>query len=742
MTRAIRDTESWRPSIFSMTSQDQKSAFRELIEREPSIALVDTLHEQLRDCARTRVKNKQASEDTIRANVERVLDGADEASFGNWIYFPWRQQAVHLLPESLFRELRLDRNRHKLTASEQGILLEKTIGIVGLSVGSSALTTLALEGVGGHFRIADFDALDVSNLNRLRAGVLDIGINKAVLAARSILEIDPYLDVAVFPGGIGSGNLDEFLDRLDLLIEECDDLQMKVRLRERARAMRIPVLMETTDRGMLDIERFDIEPERALFHGRIGQVSSHQLEQSSNRDRVPFVLAILDERQISASLAASLVEMEKSVYTWPQLASAVSLGGALLCHAARHVLLGKHQLSGRFYVDLDRLVSAENVHEGPAGGAGADAVEVCSTRECPPPPRLGAGLVTDSEARFLVDHARYAPSGGNVQPWQFVFRAGVIECSEHPTRAASFLDLGGWGARIALGAAIENICIAAESIGCRAIVREMGTGSPLASIAFERVGAAAESSLRRAIFDRITNRRRLPQPPLSEARRRGLLAEAERLGLQLVLTEGGDQARELGAVLGAADRLRFTIRQYHAEMMSELRFSDAEAALDRTGIDVATLELSPADLAGVQLARRWDVMAFLAKEGLGEALEDGARRATTECAAVGLLAAPSDMSLIEAGRRLQRLWLYAASSDLAWQPWTAILPMYARAKIGAGLSDREQKAILSAGQRLMELWPLPENTQPLFVFRVLERAPAPSRASLRLSVDEVLRTLR
>ena len=43
---------------------------------------------------------------------------------------------------------------------------------------------------------ADFDTLALSNLNRLSCGVADLGQNKAVVAARRLFEVDPYLEVA------------------------------------------------------------------------------------------------------------------------------------------------------------------------------------------------------------------------------------------------------------------------------------------------------------------------------------------------------------------------------------------------------------------------------------------------------------------------------------------------------------------------------------------------------------------
>jgi hypothetical protein len=63
----------------------------------------------------------------------------------------------------------------------------------------------------------------------------------------------------------------------DLLVEECDSLDIKLLLRERARAHRIPVVMETSDRGMLDVERHDLEPDRPILHGLVGSLSAADL---------------------------------------------------------------------------------------------------------------------------------------------------------------------------------------------------------------------------------------------------------------------------------------------------------------------------------------------------------------------------------------------------------------------------------------------------------------------------------
>jgi tRNA A37 threonylcarbamoyladenosine dehydratase len=62
---------------------------------------------------------------------------------------------------------------------------------MGLSVGQSVSLALAMERSFGELRIADFDELDLSNINRIRTGVYNLKIQKTVIVAREIAEIDP-----------------------------------------------------------------------------------------------------------------------------------------------------------------------------------------------------------------------------------------------------------------------------------------------------------------------------------------------------------------------------------------------------------------------------------------------------------------------------------------------------------------------------------------------------------------------
>lgn len=239
------DDGSWRPLLFRARREDDARSLADLLASGRVREVRDTLLLQVAELIETEQPAARLGAAALReAAVLRAGERPEE--YGTWAWYPWSGLLVHLLDEAEFVALRSNRNLYEITREEATRLRAARIGIVGLSVGQSAAMTMAQEGVGGTFRIADPDVLGLSNLNRLRAGVHEIGIGKTVLAARAILEIDPYLSVEPFPEGVHRWNTDDFLaggGALDLVVEECDDLFSKVHVRARARAHGIPVLM-------------------------------------------------------------------------------------------------------------------------------------------------------------------------------------------------------------------------------------------------------------------------------------------------------------------------------------------------------------------------------------------------------------------------------------------------------------------------------------------------------------------
>lgn len=344
------DRESWRPELV------EGGRLAELLASGRVVAVHDQIDAQIEELVSAREPGRVRTPGEWAAAKASVLGGREPVDYGTWAFYPWSGRLVHVLPREEFRFVRTDRNRNKITREEQQVLLGKRVAVVGLSVGNSAALTAAMEGVGGRFRLADFDRLGLSNLNRLRTGVHELGVEKTVLCARQLFELDPYLDIEIWRDGLTGENLAGFLDGADLVVEECDTAWVKVAVRERARELRIPVLMDTNDRGLLDVERFDLEPERPLLHGRVGDITAADVAGLDRAEMVELMVRMVDGTRISPALTQAMTEIGRTLSSWPQLASGTMLGGAVVTDAARRILLGKPQPSGRYYVDLDRLV--------------------------------------------------------------------------------------------------------------------------------------------------------------------------------------------------------------------------------------------------------------------------------------------------------------------------------------------------------------------------------------------------
>ncbi len=353
----------WQPVLYRLADVEDRHGLERLLDSGQVRDVYDTIDAQLEELVRSRDPSRSFDAQALAAAKRQQLAEKSEWEYGTWVFYPWSGRLVHVLPRDEYRMVRTDRNRGKIERPDQRRLLKRRIGIIGLSVGNSAALTFVSEGIGGAFKLADFDQLGLSNLNRLRVGAHHLGVNKAVIAAREMFEIDPYLDIEIYPEGLTDERMNEFFTGgngpIDLLVEECDTPYVKIAAREKARELGVPVVMDANDRGLLDVERFDLEPDRPLLHGRLGATTSAELRDLSFEEKVAVIVKMVDGERISRQLAAAIPRIGKTLSSWPQLASGVALGGALTAEAARRILLGSPCESGRFYVDLEVLISPE-----------------------------------------------------------------------------------------------------------------------------------------------------------------------------------------------------------------------------------------------------------------------------------------------------------------------------------------------------------------------------------------------
>ena len=747
--------EMWRPRMFRAADVDEAQGLVDLLRNSGEIVVYDTLGAQLRELVETRRPGVPLDRREMTRLIEAELAGVAPIQYGVWVYYPWSRRLVHMLDRAEFIELRTNRNRYKITAEEQQILMTKKVGIVGLSVGQTVALTMAMERSLGEIRLADFDTLGLSNLNRLRAGLHNLGVPKVYLTAREIAEIDPFITVKCYPDGIAQDTIDDFLlsgGRLDLLLDECDSLDIKVWLRHHARNLKIPVLMETNDRCLVDVERFDLEPNRPIFHGLVGDLHPEQLGGLGNNDKVPYVLQIIGEPTISDRARASMMEVGNSIKTWPQLASSVMMGGGIAADVARRMNLGYLRDSGRFWVDIEQLIpnvatpEPRRLRPSPPPSLEHDGMLALAVQV--PPPATPTVVLSPAQRTTLLEAAILAPSGGNCQPWRWLADGARLHLFHDRLRSTSLADFASNGAMVALGAATENLVLAAHAEGLEVVSEPFPLGEDsdlVASFAFHHEPTPLcephwRDKLAAHIGQRHTNRKsqrqRIDPEVLAE-----LTSAVRSVGADVQFLEEDAELAGLGRIVGSADRVRLFNEDYNREMMSELRWTPEEAAATRDGIALDQLELSRIDRAGVQMCRSVSTLRYLRAWGVGQGVVKPGMQAIMNSGAVGLITMPrvSQRDFFVGGRAVERMWLTAQAHKLALQPITIVCYMFARVFRGGGegLDAASIEELTRLRTPYRRLFTVDNDTAEVLLFRVSRAEPTATR-SYRRGLDEVL----
>lgn len=646
-----------------------------------------------------------------------------------WAYYPWRRAVVSVLGPQGFQALRLDRNRNNITAAEQTTLSALTIGVAGLSVGHIIAHTLATQGLCGKLRLADFDHLELSNLNRVPATVFDLGINKAVVAARRIAEIDPYLPVEVLDTGLNAETLDDFVNGLDIAVEECDSLDIKALLRVAARDRQIPVLMATSDRGIIDVERFDQDPGRPILHGLLGDLDIGLLPGMSSREKIPHVLRHLEAERLSPRTAASLIEIDRSLSTWPQLASDVIIGAAAIAETVRRIGLGEELRSGRSRIDVNWALG--QIHEPDM----AHRYELTHGDDPGTPQSLDGGPL-----EHLATAAMRAPSGGNTQPWQIAITEDSITVGIDPEHTST-MDLKFRGSAVALGAALLNIKIAAAEHNVLGPITLTDSDRVPLQATMRTTAGGADPELARlyqAMLTRESNRHHGTPKPLDDATVTQLTAAAEQYGARLHLfTQRGDIAHA-ATILAAADRVRFLTPRLHREMISELRWPGDEDP--DTGIDVRSLEFDPGEMAVLDVLRRPDVMEQLAEWDAGSALGDDMRDRVLASSALAVVTVPGNdlRAYAVGGTAVEAVWITAQQRGFGVQP---VSPVFLYAHTASELEELSAPFATELAQLQSEFNTLTHLQPGESIALVLRLAVAPPASlSSRRSISRVRTT--
>ncbi len=283
--------------------------------------------------------------------------------------------------------------------------------------------------------------------------------------------------------------------------------------------------------------------------------------------------------------------------------------------------------------------------------------------------------------RTLIKAAILAPSGDNTQSGEFEAdkQGATITVFLDETRDRSPMNAGQQMARIACGAAIENIVQTAHHNGLKAQVEYFDDPLQVATVRIEGYSGAGVI-IPDCIADRHTNRH------LYDGRS---LTGEEITRLQNYLpNEGGievdwisDRQELLGIAnaVGRADALMFGQPEYLLAFLSKVRFDLPPNVAADEGLPVGSLEVSAFERLLLPLLRF--APTFLISSPMMRATyKKNAERLINSASGVVLVNSPDTGNKATAlvGRLMQRIWLYLTDTGYVVQPMMSI-PVLANA---------------------------------------------------------------
>ena len=358
----------------------------------------------------------------------------------------------------------------------------------------------------------------------------------------------------------------------------------------------------------------------------------------------------------------------------------------------------------------------------------------------------------------ILDEARFAPSGDNLQPWLFKVHseshiALYKSVPENVTEPAYFFT----GTSRGLGCIVENVVIAALHFGYSAEItlsEEMDTDSDfIADIRFTPgVFSPQEKEDNEKLFlvmrARRTDRRHYQKKSLSDATKQRLAATALQAGGRLYFVEGEKRLRRFGKAITAQDDYFWTDALLRDNLIKTIHFSRQDQAAS-SGMPLPTLGLGwlgvfskMTFLLAYRMDWLWKIVSWQSKVAM--------RKTYTASGALMFLTLPQQSRIkpyqggwcwqdsFQGGRIAERLWLSATAEGLSLQPQYAYVGMAdnkGNESLGPVFAEANRQIMIF----LSSEFPWLASETLVFAFRVgypLSARPAPG--SPRKKVEDIV----
>lgn len=653
------------------------------------------------------------------------------------------------------------RNIGWVTRHEQELLRHKRVAIAGMGgVGGVHLLTLARLGIGA-FHIADFDVFDIVNFNRqVGATVSSLGKPKADVLAAMAKDINPELDIKIFPQGINQNNLSDFFAGVDLYVDGLDFFAFSARQATFAACAELRIAAITAAPLGMGTALLNFLPGKMTFEEYF-QWGHLPDEEKALRFLLGLSPTGLHAPYLVDPSAINLTERRgPSTIMGCQLCAGVAATEALKILLNRgKVLCAPHGL--HFDAFRNKLVHTwrPGGNKNPLQRLGLSVVRkrmnlrnTASSDKTivnkPPQPTVGQtakneGASPQSVIDQIIELARWAPSGDNTQPWRFeIADEHHLVVHGFDTRDHCVYDLDGHPSQIAIGALLETIVLAATSHGWNSEVQRR-LDPPNAKYVFDIYFAPASNIQPHPLVPFIPHRTVQRRPMHSRAltvHEKRALEDSIGPNFKILWLEGFGAKLRVARLMFNNAKLRLTMPeayQVHRDIIEwNARFSEDRVPDQALGLDAMTLRLMRWVMGSWNRVKFFNT--FLAGTWAPRIQMD--LIPGIACGAHFIIQAQNAPRTIDdyvsAGRAVQRFWLTLTQLGLYMQPEMTplIFSRYNLEGIQFSSTKGKNESAAELRHQLGQLIGEGAISKSVFMGRI-GAGPAPTARSLRMPVS-------
>jgi molybdopterin/thiamine biosynthesis adenylyltransferase len=645
------------------------------------------------------------------------------------------------------------RNIGWVTDAEQAQLRNKCVAVAGLGgVGFQHAVALARLGIGS-LSIADFDRFDLPNFNRQAGAMMStVGRPKLDVAVEILSDINPGLNIRLFPAGVNEENLGSFLAQADIYLDGLDFSALDARRATFAACARLNIPAVTAAPLGMSVALLNFLPGKMTFEEYF-RMEGHPKPEQALRFLLGLSPAMLQRGYL---MDTSTVDLEHgrgpSTIMGCQLCTGVAVTEVLKILLKRGKVLaapwgmqfdayrGRMVKTWRPWGNnnpLQKLMIAIARRQFNAVRRTSDLSKTGPFKDM---------TVDSADVRHILDIARWAPSGDNEQPWRFEILANDrVAVHAFDTREDCVYDIDGHASHIAVGCLLENISIAASTRGLAARFLRRPDGDdrkPIIDVMLSTAPDTAANPLASVIVKRSVQRRPMRTTSLTAAQKEALEASVKP-GYEIAWLESLKDRLRVASLTYHSAKLRLTMPEAYAVHREIIdwgkQFSETKVPDKALGASSLSLPLMKFAL------KSWSRANFINQ------LPGGTVMPRVEldwlpgmlCAAHCLIVAkhaPTDIDgYLEAGRAVQRFWLTATQLDLQHQPEITPLVFAAYARAGRSFSSLPGTLAYARGvaDRLEVVAGTNEVPRVVWMGRIGHGTPSKAR-SLRLPLESLL----